>query len=89
MGALGITIKIMPSSPDANLEKIKQETERLVKEKGGKNVKYSEEPIAFGLKAIIASFEFPETSNADELEEEIGKIEDINSVQTTDMRRLL
>ncbi len=89
MGALGIIMKIMPSSPSSNLEEIKQEIGRLVQEKGGKNIKYSEEPIAFGLKAIIANFELPETANADKLEEEISQIEDVNSVQTTDMRRLL
>ncbi|MDO8528863.1 MAG: elongation factor 1-beta [Nanoarchaeota archaeon] len=89
MGTLGITMKIMPSSPDADLEEIEQEIGALIQEKGGKNTKYSEEPIAFGLKAIIAFFELPETANADKLEEEISQIIDVNSVQTTDMRRLL
>lgn len=82
-------MKIMPSSPDADLEKIKQETGKLIKKQGGRNDRYSEEPIAFGLKAIIAFFELPETANADKLEEDIGKIKEVNSVQTTDMRRLL
>ena len=89
MGSLGITMKIMPSSPNADLEKIKEEAGKLIKKQGGKNERYSEEPIAFGLKAIIAFFELPETANADKLEEDIGKIEEVNSVQTTDMRRLL
>ena len=89
MGSLGITIKIMPLSPSADLEKIKQEAGELIKKQGGRNDRYSEEPIAFGLKAIIAFFELPETANADKLEEDIGKIEEVNSVQTTDMRRLL
>jgi len=89
MGTLGVTMKIMPSSPDANLQEIEQEIGRLVQEKGGKNTQYSEEPVAFGLKAIIASFALPDTANADKLEEEISQIVDVNSVQTTDMRRLL
>ena len=89
MGNLGVTMKVMPSSPDANLEIIKQEIGRLVQEKNGKNNRCSEEPVAFGLKAIIAFFELPETANAEKLEEEISQIENVNSVQTTDMRRLL
>ncbi len=89
MGTLGVTIKIMPSSPSTNLQEIKQEIGKLIQKKGGKNPKYSEEPVAFGLKAIIASFELPETANADKLEEEISQIKDVNSVQTTDMRKLL
>jgi len=82
-------MKIMPSSPDTNLEEIEQEIGKLIQEKGGKNEKYSEEPVAFGLKAIITFFELPETANADKLEEEISQIKEVNSVQTTDMRRLL
>lgn len=82
-------MKIMPSSPDANLEIIKQEIGKLVRKNSGKNEKYSEEPVAFGLKAIISFFELPETANADKLEEEISQIKNVNSVQTTDMRRLI
>lgn len=89
MGTLGITMKIMPSSPYSDLEKIKKEAGKLIQKQGGKNERYSDEPVAFGLKAIIAFFELPETANADKLEEEISQIKNVNSVQTTDMRRLL
>ncbi len=37
MGTAGIKIKIMPESPDTNLEKIKEKAKAIVEEKGGKN----------------------------------------------------
>jgi len=46
------------------------------------------EPIAFGLKAIIAFFEWPEESPLEELEEKIKSIENINSIQIIDMRKI-
>jgi len=88
MGIAGIKIKIMPTSPDVDLEKIKQEVKELVEKQGGKNRNYEEEPIAFGLKAIIAFFEWPEEKELEKLEEGIKKIENINSTQIIDMRKI-
>ncbi len=89
MGTAGIKIKIMPLSPEVNLEEIKKESQKLIEEKGGKNCRFEEEPIAFGLKAIITFFEWPEENEVEELESELKKIKDVNSVQIIDMRRLI
>lgn len=89
MGTTGIKIKIMPTSPDVDLEEIKNQAKALIEEKGGKNREYEEEPIAFGLKAIIAFFELSEDIESGEIEEALKKIENVNSVQVIDMRRLL
>jgi translation elongation factor aEF-1 beta len=88
MGTAGIKIKIMPTSPEANLEKIKQEASSIVEKLGGKNREYSEEPIAFGLKAIIAFFEWPEEKELNKVEEEFKKISEVQSVQIIDMRKI-
>jgi translation elongation factor aEF-1 beta len=87
-GIAGIKIKIMPSSPDTNLEEIKNKTKKIVETHGGINRTYEEEPIAFGLKAVIAFFQWPEEKNLEEIEEKIGKIENVNSVQIIDMRKI-
>ena len=87
-GIAGIKIKIMPTSLEANLEEIKNKAKALVEEKGGKNREYEEEPIAFGLKAIIAFFEWPEEKGLEEVEEAFKKIENVNSVQIIDMRKI-
>lgn len=89
MGIAGIKIKIMPTSPNVNLEEIKKQAKTLIEEKGGKNREYEEEPIAFGLKAIIAFFELSEDIESGEIEEALKSIEGVSSVQVIDMRRLL
>ncbi len=88
MGIAGIKIKIMPVSPETDLEKIKEEARKIIEEKGGKNRDYSEEPIAFGLKAVIAFFELPEENPLEDIERALEGIEGVNSVQVIDMRRL-
>ncbi len=87
MGIAAVKIKIMPSSPEVNLEKIKESAKNLVEKTGGKNCKFEEEPIAFGLNAIIAFFAWPEEQELEKLEEKLKKIDNINSIQVIDIRR--
>jgi translation elongation factor aEF-1 beta len=89
MGIVGVKIKIMPSSPETNLEDIEKKARRIIEKNGGKNREYEISPIAFGLKAVIAFFEWPEEKELEELEERLRKIEDVNSIQIIDMRRLV
>ncbi len=89
MGTAGIKIKIMPKSPDTDLEEIKQKAKAIVEEKGGKNREYEEEPIAFGLKAVIAFFELSEDIEPEEIEKPFQAIEGVNSTQVIDVRRLI
>ena len=87
MGTALIKIKIMPSSPDTNLEKIKNKAHDIISENNGKNIIFHEEPVAFGLKAVIASFDLNEENPLDIIEESLQKIENVNSAQVIDMRR--
>lgn len=87
MGIAAVKIKIMPTSPTVNTKKIGEKVKELVEYSGGKNCTISEEPIAFGLKAIIAFFAWPEEKELEKLEEKLGKIENVNSVEVIDMRR--
>jgi len=87
MGIAAVKIKLMPTSPEVDLEKIKEDAKIIVGQKSGKNCKFEEEPIAFGLKAIIVFFAWPEEQELEELEEGLKKIENVNSVQVIDMRR--
>ncbi len=88
MGIMGVKIKIMPTSPDVDLEKIKQKTKRLIEENKGRNREYVEEPIAFGLKAVIAFFEWPEEKELEKIEEKLRNIENVKSIQIIDMRKI-
>jgi len=87
MGIVAVKIKIMPSSPDTNLEDIKENSRKIIEENGGKNLKFEEEPVAFGLKAIISFFAFSEENSIEPVEEKLRSLEDVSSVQVIDMRR--
>lgn len=89
MGIAGIKIKVMPDSPDANIKEIEKNIRDFVTKNSGRNREYAIEPIAFGLKAIIAFFEWPEEKPLEQLEESIKAIKNVNSVQIIDMRRLV
>jgi len=82
-----VKIKIMPTSPEVDLNKIKEAAKKIIVKKEGKREEFSEEPIAFGLKAVIVSFELDENKELEPIEEGIRKIEEVSSVQVTDMRR--
>ena len=89
MGTAVVKMKVMPTSPEVDLEKMKEEVKIRVEKAGGKGCNLEEEPIAFGLKAIIAMFAWPEESELEDLEAALQTIEDVNSVQLVDIRRAL
>ena len=87
MGIVLIKIKIMPSSPDVDLENIKNSAKEIIASNNGMRSTFEEEPIAFGLKAIIASFDLKEESPLDPIEEKLRAIENVSSAEVIDMRR--
>lgn len=87
MSIAGVKIRIMPASPEVDLERLKKSAGVIIERMGGKNCKFEEEPIAFGLKAIIAFFAWPEDMELTSLEGFLSRIEEVSSVQTIDMRR--
>jgi len=89
MGIAGIKIKIMPTSPDVDLEKLKEEIKNIVTDNQGTNREYEEEPVAFGLKSITAFFEWDESNDSEKIVEKIQTLENVNSAQVIDIRRLV
>ncbi len=87
-GLNGVKIKLMPNSPDANLKEIEEKAKEIVKTLGGFNKEYSIELIAFGLKAVIAFFQFPEDDEVEKVENALKKIKNVQSVQMIDMRKI-
>lgn len=87
MGVAVIKIKIMPSSVEEDLEKIKIGAEEKILSGKGTNPRFEEENIAFGLKAILVSFALDENFELENIEKELENIEGVNSVQVVDMRR--
>ena len=88
MGITLIKIKIMPTSPEVNLKKIEEKAKVIIEKNKGTRINFVEEPIAFGLKAIIANFEQDENEGQlDPITQAIEKIKDVNSVEVIDIRR--
>jgi elongation factor 1-beta len=84
-----ITLNIMPDSPDVNLKKIETDSlEKIKSFSGMDNHKVEIVPVAFGLKAVKIMFVMAESKGAtDALEADISKIDGVNSVEVTDVRR--
>ncbi len=90
MADVFITLKVMPSAPDSNLDKITKAVETIITKFPGKVTEKSIEPIAFGLKAVIMTFATNEkNSNLDPLEEEIKNLDNVNSCEVTEVRRVV
>ena len=87
MGTALLQIKIMPKSPDTNLEEIKGKAEEIILENEGKNPLFEEQPIAFGLKALIVSFSMDESISTDVFEDKLKEIPYVNSAEIIDFRR--
>ena len=87
MGTALIKIKLMPSSLETDLEEIKTNSKEILESKQAKEISLEEEPIAFGLKALIISFSIDESIELDPIEQELEKIQNVNSIQVIDMRR--
>lgn len=89
MATVILIIKLMPSSPEADLGKIKSAALSSMEAEGAKNITFEEKPIAFGLKAIIMKFSLPEEKGTDLIESKLSQIPDISSVTIEDYRRTL
>jgi len=90
MASVIVTLKIMPESPKVNLDFLYGKAEKEISEFGGKIGKKEIEEIAFGLKALNLIFIMDEAKGSTEkLEEKISKINGVNSVQVTDVRRTI
>lgn len=89
MGQVGIKIKIMPESPDTDLEAIKKSAKKEIKSQGGILNSYEEEPIAFGLNALIATLTFPEEKDTEIPIEIFKKQPGVSNADIIDYRRLL
>ena len=83
-----ITFKIMPESPDVDLEAIKEHAQKIAKEAGAMGKMLIEEkPIAFGLKAVLikAMYHVEEGKDFDGIANKMQEIENVQSAEITGM----
>ncbi len=85
MGEVAAKLKIMPEGTDVDMDQLRKAIEKVVPE-GARVHAFAEEPIAFGLKALIVAVILAEgTSGTDELEAAVAKIEGVRSVEVVEL----
>lgn len=76
MGSVAVSIRIMPSSSDVDMEKIRKELSKKIRIQDSKI-----EPIAFGLKALKLLVIIPDAVGVDSLEKEIMSVDGVGEVE--------
>lgn len=89
MALAALKIKIMPVSPETDLEKIKHAAKVEIEKLGAKLHSSEIEPIAFGLNALILTIAWPESQELESIENNLAKIDEVNSVEVIDFRRAI
>jgi len=89
MSKVVISIKIFPSDITVDLAMLKEKVEKNLPEYASV-YKFVEEPIAFGLVALIAHIVIPEEKSGglEEIEERLQKINEVSEIQTLMVRRI-
>lgn len=84
-----VIVKVYPESDEVNLDKVSEEIQKRLPE-GYKLVRKETEPIAFGLKALVAYVQMPESTEGgtEQLEELIGSIEGVSHAEVVGVTRL-
>ena len=83
-----IKLKIMPEGVETDLKKLTVAVEAAIKKFDGMETRVLEEPIAFGLKALIFTFLRDEKKGSTELlEKQIEAMKEVQSAEVIDVRR--
>ncbi|MFH1276100.1 MAG: hypothetical protein ABIH82_03235 [Candidatus Woesearchaeota archaeon] len=82
-----ITFKLMPESPETDLEPIKAQALAIAKEAGSiGEMQVKEDPIAFGLKAVLVLAMYNvEGTEFDQIATKMGEIEHVQSSEVAKM----
>ncbi|MBD3163722.1 elongation factor 1-beta [Candidatus Woesearchaeota archaeon] len=85
------TVRIMPASPEIELESLeKKSLEKIKSFNDNGETKVKKEPVAFGLKSINITFVMDEARGSpDPVAEEIAEFEEVASAEVIDVRRAI
>jgi elongation factor 1-beta len=88
MGHVVVTYKIFPEDIVKDFAPLKSQIQALMP-KSAELMGYGEDPVAFGLVALLVQIQFPEDEHGivDELEVKLGQIKGVSQVQTLQVRR--
>ncbi|HJX02404.1 MAG TPA: elongation factor 1-beta [Candidatus Bathyarchaeia archaeon] len=88
MGSVIITYKVFPTGVEVNFDDLKKKIEANLPQYATIDG-YGEEPIAFGLNALLMQVRFPEDKSGvlDALEKKLEGISEVSQLQTLMVRR--
>lgn len=86
-GIAAVIAKMMPDSPQADLTAIESKAKELMESEGAQNISFTQEDIAFGLKAIHIKMAWPEEKSTDLVENKLAEIDHVSSATIVDYRR--
>jgi elongation factor 1-beta len=88
MGSVLVTYKVFPEDIVPSFDEMKKKIKECLPEFAAVEG-YGEEPIAFGLVALLVQIRFPEDKSGlvDEFETSLAKIPGVSQVQTFNIRR--
>jgi elongation factor 1-beta len=88
MGWVLVTYKVFPEDIVTNFDELKEKIKAVLPE-FSKIEGYGEEPVAFGLVALLVQVRYPEDKSGlvDEFEEKLAKIPGVSQAQTLQIRR--
>ena len=90
MAKVVVTLKIMPESPNVNLDELQKNVLKKIKDAlGDTETKVEREPIGFGLNALKVLFVMDENKNVDIIETSVKKTKNVQSVDVVDVRRAI
>ncbi len=91
MGFAVVTLKVMPESPEVDLEQLEVKVKEKIKDFAGEGETKTEiEPVAFGLKALKVIFVMDESQGSpDPVAEEVDKFDEVASAEIVDVRRAI
>jgi len=89
MAKVLVSIKIFPSDIATDLNQLKKKIEKELP-KYASVYRFNEEPIAFGLTALIAHIAIPEETpgGSDEVEKQLQKIDEISQMEMLMVRKI-
>jgi len=88
MGDVAAKIRIMPTDMDVDLNKLREELTKVVPT-GARLHGFSEEPVAFGLKALMVVVKVGDLEGGTEkVEEAFGKVKGVENVSVEELGRM-
>ncbi|WP_255149490.1 elongation factor 1-beta [Halorarius halobius] len=88
MGKVAVKLKVMPESPEVDLDELQDRLEKSLPE-GAKIKGFERDDVAFGLTALLPTVIVPDDSGGSEaVEEAFSGVEDVESVAVESQGRL-